>query len=307
MPNPVGDSGTAEHEEAHRGQPVEPAGRIDAAARPEAPPPEPSDGGEEAGVQNPVPLRRTMLDRLLTDLQLFEIVARMSFDETGRIPGSDGVTVASATDGGLLFVGSKLPESVVEDLQAAFDGHPVAGDPNVEPVALRQLKDIIEYHVGPTGQRGGPYYVIPKGCTFASEVKIETSVGEPSPRLRAANPGNWEAEEWDDLLDNKLHGPWAIAVVGDRVVSIAHTPVAMSAEAAECGAWTDPDYRGRGYAAATVAAWAAILHPTGRELFYSTDAENLSSQRVAERLGLRLIGWTWSLEPAPKDESGSRA
>lgn len=229
----------------------------------------------------------------------------MSFDDTGRIPDSDGVTVASATSGALLFVGSKLPDAAVRELQTAFGGHRVGGDPTVEPSALRQLKEILEERVGPRAQRGGPYYVVPRGCTFASRARIETSVAEPSPLLRTANPGNWEAEEWDDLLDSKVHGPWAMAVVDDRVVSICHTPIAMSAEAAECGAWTDPAYRGRGYAAATVAAWASILEPTGRELFYSTDADNLSSQRVAERLGLRLIGWTWNLEPLCDNESGT--
>ena len=48
-------------------------------------------------------------------------------------------------------------------------------------------------------------------------------------------------------------------------------------------------------AAATAAAWAAILRPTGRALFYNTDASNRSSLQVAERLHLRPIGWTWRL------------
>jgi hypothetical protein len=50
--------------------------------------------------------------------------------------------------------------------------------------------------------------------------------------------------------------------------------------------------------------WADLLRPTGRVLFYSTDAANLSSQRVAERLRLRPIGWTWRLRaPAPDPQS----
>jgi RimJ/RimL family protein N-acetyltransferase len=88
---------------------------------------------------------------------------------------------------------------------------------------------------------------------------------------------------------------------GDRVVSIGHTPRPLTPRSAECGVWTDPDFRGRGYAAATAAAWAALVRPTGRELFYSTDADNHSSRRVAERLRLRPIGWTWQLH-APAGE-----
>ena len=242
---------------------------------------------------------------MLTDLELFQLVARMSYDRAGRIRDSDGVTVASASDGALLFVGSKVPDPVAQELRAAFEGQPAGGDPGLEPIALRHCKEILERRVGPMSQRCGPYFVIPPECAVVSEAQIETSLGEVPELLRAARPENWESQEWDDLLASKLHGPWAMAVEDERVVSICHTPIAMSAEAAECGAWTDPDWRGRGYAAATVAAWASILHPTGRELFYSTDAENVSSQRVAERLGLRLIGWTWNLEPASEGEKGS--
>ncbi|CRZ14350.1 hypothetical protein BN2156_01198 [Mycolicibacterium neworleansense] len=53
--------------------------------------------------------------------------------------------------------------------------------------------------------------------------------------------------------------------------------------------------RGRGLAAAVVSAWAS--HCTGRvpHLYYSTSADNLSSQRVAERLRLPRIGELWCL------------
>jgi RimJ/RimL family protein N-acetyltransferase len=88
-------------------------------------------------------------------------------------------------------------------------------------------------------------------------------------------------------------------------VSICHTPGPLTPRGAECGVWTQPGFRGRGYATATAtaAAWAASLRPTGRILFYSTDADNRSSQRVAERLQLRPIGWTWRLRaPDPRVE-----
>ncbi|MFF3665559.1 GNAT family protein [Microtetraspora malaysiensis] len=47
--------------------------------------------------------------------------------------------------------------------------------------------------------------------------------------------------------------------------------------------------------AATTAAWADLLSADCPHLFYSTSADNLSSQRVAGRLGLRAIGWLWKL------------
>jgi hypothetical protein len=47
--------------------------------------------------------------------------------------------------------------------------------------------------------------------------------------------------------------------------------------------------------AAVTAAWAALMRPTGRHLLYSVARTNVSSQRVAARLGLRPIGWLWQL------------
>jgi RimJ/RimL family protein N-acetyltransferase len=88
-------------------------------------------------------------------------------------------------------------------------------------------------------------------------------------------------------------------VVGERrVLSICHTPVPLTRRSAEAGVWTAPDARGRGYAAAATASWAALLRPSGRHLFYVHDLANHSSQRVAARLHARRIGWAWQSDDA---------
>ncbi|HVM33932.1 MAG TPA: GNAT family N-acetyltransferase [Actinomycetota bacterium] len=79
-----------------------------------------------------------------------------------------------------------------------------------------------------------------------------------------------------------------------RIIAICHTPES-SDQGAEAGVWTHPDFRGRGHAATVTAAWATLMGPTGKVLFYSTSRTNLSSQRVADRLGLPLIGWLWQI------------
>jgi hypothetical protein len=53
--------------------------------------------------------------------------------------------------------------------------------------------------------------------------------------------------------------------------------------------------RGGRFAAAATAAWAARPALGDRVRFYSTQASNVSSQRVAQRLGLRLVGTTVSV------------
>jgi hypothetical protein len=83
--------------------------------------------------------------------------------------------------------------------------------------------------------------------------------------------------------------PWCAAIVGDEVASLAFC-ARLSDEGAELGLVTVKEFRGRGLAAAVTAGWARHPELEGRELFYSMDARNEGSKRVAERLGLRQVG-----------------
>lgn len=125
---------------------------------------------------------------------------------------------------------------------------------------------------------------------FASELHIARSDQSVPAWLKKANPGNWDPVEWDELLDGLL-GPWTIASLDGRVVSLCHAPLRVTERFAECGVWTAPDFRGRGHAAAVTAQWASLAAKSGRRLFYTTHQANRSSQRVAERLGLRFCGY----------------
>ena len=145
---------------------------------------------------------------------------------------------------------------------------------------------------------GGLCYVVPRETSFDSDAALLRSDDEHKERLKAQNLErlDWTAEEWRQLIAGEL-GPWAFVMSGDRVVSICHT-ARLTERGAEAGTWSDADYRGRGHAAAATAAWASLFPPSGRHLFYSTSAGNASSQRVAERLALPLIGWMWSISGA---------
>lgn len=241
----------------------------------------------------------------LTDLELLRIEAEMSMDDRCRLSGTCGVKISSTRDGQLLFVGSEVPDTFVPALIDAVDRSPLAPAPDQEPPALAACREILEPACAPLSVNAGPYYLIEPHVRAERRTRIVRSDIPPSERLRHLNPGNWELDEWDDLLDGAL-GPWAMAVAEGRVVSICHTPRPMTKQAAECGVWTHPDYRGRGYAAAVTATWADILRASGRCLFYSTDAQNFSSQRVAARLRLRPIGWTWNLARADPGQRDNR-
>jgi RimJ/RimL family protein N-acetyltransferase len=242
----------------------------------------------------------------MSELELLRLQAEGSLDERGRVAGLYGIKVACCDSGEAVWIGDEVPEAMAgELLQILARTQP--------PAALDQCAQILGR---PLRSSGGPSYLIsePSGarrvaaasqwraaCLLSiEESKFETSfVVERSDRssaFRGANPGNWHPIEWNELLDGRL-GPWTMALEGERVVSLCHTPGPMTPRAAECGVWTDPAVRGRGSAAAVTSEWAAMLRPTGRHLFYSTDSENLSSQRVAQRLNLRPLGWIWRLGP----------
>jgi RimJ/RimL family protein N-acetyltransferase len=225
----------------------------------------------------------------------------MTLDERGRIANRWGITIAAALDGQLLFVGSQLDAQLASELEEAFDAAPYQEDFTSPPAALVACERLLHDAGAGFRRTGGPYYLVPAGTRFGSAAQITVSTSRAVDAHRSRNPGNWAPDEWDQLLDGRL-GPWAIATIDRRVVSICHTPRVMTDRAAECGVWTDPDFRGHGHAAAVTAAWATMLEPTGRYLFYSTDATNRSSRQVAARLNLRLLGWTWNLVK-PRDET----
>jgi len=229
--------------------------------------------------------------------ELLQIQLEGWVDARGRLRDRYGVRVAvapgSTDESPILWIGDGVPDELADVLAAAVRAAPPSIGPMELPLSIQPAQpppaaiDACRQLLGEVELSMGPSYVI-------SEIVGSNAPGAVIDRLRAANPGNWEPVEWDELLDGRL-GPWAIAIVDGAAISICHTPVPMTAHSAECGVWTDPRFRGRGYAAATAAAWVPLVRAPGRHLFYMTDADNRSSQRVAARLGAREIGWTWKL------------
>lgn len=227
----------------------------------------------------------------MTDLEL------LALQHASSLTGLYGITIACTAGAHALWVGSEVPDAIAAELSEAFAVSVAARDPAARPAVLDRCREILVREVD---EHAGPSFVFPDAVPAFPGIRIERCDDPPHPALRHANPGNWMPAEWDELIAGQL-GPWTMVLEGERAVSICHTPRALAPRHAECGVWTAPGCRGRGYAAATAAAWIPLVRTSERILFYSTDADNRSSQRVAMRLWLRPIGWTWRLHATDAD------
>jgi RimJ/RimL family protein N-acetyltransferase len=248
------------------------------------------------------------------DLLRTEIETLWVADENGRLlrvrsrtfRAAPELVLAVGADGGqCLAFGVDVPELIAHELEAVVSGA-AAADPAEPPNGVARCMELLEDELGPVVLSSGLSYVIPPGVKFSSTAAVTRSDRADVSSLggRAPSSANWDDDEWRMLLDGVL-GPWAIASIDERIVSICHC-ARLADKGAEAGVWTDPDFRGQGHAAAVVAAWASLLAPNGRQLFYSTFRENRSSQRVAARLRLRQIGWIWEIARQPATDRRSR-
>ena len=78
------------------------------------------------------------------------------------------------------------------------------------------------------------------------------------------------------------------AVVDDRIISVAHTN-ATTARYADIGVFTLEDCRNRGYSTASAAIVAEAIRESGRTPVWSCGEDNLSSLRVAAKLGFNEV------------------
>lgn len=122
----------------------------------------------------------------------------------------------------------------------------------------------------------GPAYVFPADIPIASGVSI-------------VEPGQADLlKEHFPFTATWLHErrPCYAVVVGDQAVSICYS-ARRTGTVAEAGVDTAEVFRGRGYAALVASAWAHAIRAAGITPVYSTSDDNLASQAVARKLGLR--------------------
>ncbi|MCB0109967.1 MAG: GNAT family N-acetyltransferase [Caldilineaceae bacterium] len=179
-----------------------------------------------------------------------------------------------------------LPPETVATLEELCQAEPVPTDLRQPPQNAAAIKSALNRHAPIQSDYRGPAYWVPRAGDSPHQATLITSTNAELLHRHFA-----------DLLEPDTYhllGPVAAVVVDGCAVSACFCS-RIPGRATEAGVNTHPDYRGRGYATAAVAGWAAAVYEQGCLPLYSTSWENLASQAVARKLGMICYGEDWSL------------
>lgn len=201
---------------------------------------------------------------------------------------------AGCSQGNIAHVRDDVDDQLASRLLATGSQEHLWRSADVLPQCLGKIIELLSaaqpvVTIGP-----GVIYKLPNGLSYAHSATIVRgdSVEGAKMRARFADRGLPKS-----MLDAGFKSvgdfwePWCVALDGEEIASIAFA-ARIAAAGAEIGVYTFPKFRAQGFAAAVTASWSSMPSLADRELFYSTQRSNRSSQRVAARLGLRLIGAT---------------
>ena len=200
--------------------------------------------------------------------------------------------LAISTSGSIARIRQDVGERTVQAIESLVAGEPTLRHPDSTPVRLHDYLRLLAAEVPVERYEMGLIWTFPDRLEYEHRAALVGSATPEGDRLlaRLAERGMPEALVALGFVDvDELWAPWCVALHGDEIASIALT-VGLGPASAEVGVTTVTEFRGRGFAAAATAGWASLPAHSGRILFYSTDRTNVSSQRVTQRLGLRLIG-----------------
>lgn len=174
-----------------------------------------------------------------------------------------------------------LDGALIRELEALCLAEPAGDAFLVPPCGATPYQALLARSAPIERTWNGPTYHVPRPPTAPPDAVLVT--GENAGLLRP------HLEAW--LGDVESCHPMLAVVNGGAAVALCAS-VRRTPQAHEAGVETAPEFRGRGYAATAVAAWAAAVHGMARVPLYSTSWENTASQALARRLGLRRYGAT---------------
>lgn len=233
----------------------------------------------------------------VSDLQLMARAITTGFlvDTTGRLhsvnePGdayaSPRFFMGRTPDGNIWRFRHDVPASVVVQLDALCDAEPVMADVTTQTPGADVIRTALQTHAPIEIEERGPAYLFPD------------DLPSPTDAVLIDNTNVQVLKKWfpwrGPLPTSFDFGPFAGTIVDGSAVSLCWCS-RLALTGANAGVETIEAFRGRGYAAQAVAAWAIAVRQRGLVPFYDTSWENRSSQAVARRLGMRRYGEMWSV------------
>lgn len=171
-----------------------------------------------------------------------------------------------------------LPDEIVRTLAPLLRAEPIAPDLAQPPHCLPALHAILSRHAPVTETATGPAWHFPDHIPTPGHDVIAITLTNAD-LIRPIFP---------TLAADLPHRLPCMAILHDgRLASLCFSS-RNTPHAAEAGLETLEPFRGRGYAASAVAAWARAVRAQARTPLYSTAWDNLPSRAVARKLGLVL-------------------
>lgn len=179
-----------------------------------------------------------------------------------------------------------LPAALVAQLEQLCQAEPITENLANPPQQHAAIKTLLQTAGGTEDEYRGPAYWIPDTVQPVDNAILLNDTNMPEMQVHFP---------WLTTLDPYYQmGPVAAVIEQGQAVAISFCS-RRPGQATEAGVETAPAYRGRGYATAAVATWAAAVHRSGCQPLYSTTWTNQASQRIARKLGAILYGDDWSL------------
>jgi hypothetical protein len=189
--------------------------------------------------------------------------------------------IGRTIDGSVYRLRNDVEDDIARELLSVCCGEPLSEEFLVPPYGADRYSAILAGSAPIQKQETGPTYSFPRSFPGANSAVPITSANADvlRPHLQ-----DWlEDVAVRPLMFACLHQGRAVSVC----CSVRTTPCAD-----EAGVETAPGYRGHGYAAQVVVAWATEVRGQGRIPLYSTSWGNAASQAIARKLGLRRYGAT---------------
>jgi len=226
------------------------------------------------------------LDLQITTLFLLDSEQRLlAINEPGT-PLAPRFFLGRSADGHRWRVRYDLPAGVahrLDQLCHAEPQHAPLADPPKQADAIRA---VLAEHAPIVGEERGPAYWLPSDSHVPPQIVL---LSKAHAEL-VQNTFPWLIA-W---LADAANGPVAAVIAQGNAVSVCFCS-RITPHTAEAGIETLVGFRGKGYATAAAAGWAAAVQQSQRIALYSTAWQNQASQAVAKKLGAVLYAEDWSI------------